>query len=330
MGLGVVGILLLPTFPLVALACVVLGAGGVLVASSGAALLADASRSLARFRLFGQRVAISTGSAFLASAIAGALAGPVALTLGVPERDVWTIRVVTGIGGLIAAASIVPTLMLRRARIEPGSQPPAARWDLLRRFIAIEVCWGIGAGSFLPFQNLFFADRFGVPFAGLGIVLGAITMSASLGSLFHARWVVPLLGFPGSFTAVVLASVPFALAAALAGDMAFAAGALAARAALVFGAAASLNAFTLSSFTAAERVGAYVITSIAYNASNALGAFSSGYVRAWLGDAGWIANLATLAVSYALSALLARRLFAQHHPGDAVGAPGASARDSLG
>ena len=143
---------------------------------------------------------------------------------------------------------------LRPAAI-PRAAERACRRGLLVRFLAVEVAFGLGAGSFLPFVNLFFADRFGVPFAALGVVLGTLAVAGSLGALAHGRLVVPRLGSLRGMVVTEAASLPFALAAAFA-PLPLAVTLLAARTLLMYGSSATLNAYTLSSFTPAERAGA--------------------------------------------------------------------------
>src|SRR5438445_3051730 len=81
------------------------GFGGIIVASSGTALVADATTGLDRPRMFGNQVALGALASFAAIAIAGALAAPVGKVLGLSETDPLTIRVVIGIGGILATAS---------------------------------------------------------------------------------------------------------------------------------------------------------------------------------------------------------------------------------
>src|SRR5438445_11857357 len=106
----------------------------------------------------------------------------------------------------------------------------------MRRFLVVETVFGFGAGSFLPFVNLFFADRFAVPFGALGLVLGVLALAGSLGALLHGRFVASRLGAVRSIVAVELASPPLALAAPVAGDLPLAVAALAGRHPPVYGA----------------------------------------------------------------------------------------------
>src|ERR1700704_797062 len=101
-ALGVIGILTQTALPALFIAASLTGFGGIIVASSGSALVADATTGLDRPRMFGQQVALGALASFAAIAIAGALAAPVGAALGRPETDQLTIRTVIGIGGVLA------------------------------------------------------------------------------------------------------------------------------------------------------------------------------------------------------------------------------------
>jgi predicted MFS family arabinose efflux permease len=136
------------------------------------------------------------------------------------------------------------------------------------------------------------------------------------------------LGSVRAVVAVEVLSLPFALVAAFTGEFAIAVGALAARHFLMFGASGTMSAFTLSSFTPAERAGTNAILALAWSAANAVGAILSGALRSALGPAGFTANLVTLAVAYGFAALLTWRLFSAHEPSGDVGLAAVAAPDS--
>jgi predicted MFS family arabinose efflux permease len=329
-GVGIFGILVFNALAALFLSAMLVGFGGIIASSSGAALLADATDAARRATRFGQQIALGTTAAFLSSVIAGALATPVASLLGARPGDALVLRTLVGCGGIIAATSIVPILAIRAVPVARHTLEAPTRNDLVRRFLAIEVLFGFGAGSFLPFVNLFFADRFGVPFSGLGLVLGVLAVAGSLGALLHGRFVAARLGAIPSIVLVETLSLPFALVAAFTGALPIAVGALAVRHFLMFGASATSNAFQLSSFTPAERAGANAVFALAWSAANAVGAILSGAVRARLGPEGFTVNLVTLAIAYGLAASLTWRLFATHEPSGDVGVPTVAVPDSRG
>lgn len=318
-ALGVIGILTQTALPALFIAAAFTGCGGIIVASSGSALVADATSGFDRPRMFGQQVALGALASFAAIAIAGALAAPVGAALGLAETDPLTIRTVIGIGGILAIASAVPILFVRPASVAVGALDAPHRRSLLLRFVAIEMAFGFGAGSFLPFANLFFADRFGLPIAGVGLAIGALSVAGSVGAILNGRLIVPRLAPLTAAVLPVFASLPFALLAAVAGQPILAWAALALRAALMYGSTPNFTALELSSFAPVERAGAVAVFAISWNGASAAGAALSGVVRAELGATGYTANLVTLVLSYLVAATLLVLFFRTHEPrGDAA------------
>ena len=318
-ALGVIGVLTQTALPALFIAAALTGFGGIIVASSGSALVADATTGLDRPRMFGNQIALGALASFGAIAIAGALAAPVGAALGRTETDPLTIRTVIGIGGLLAIASAVPILFVRPAAVAVGALDAPHRRSLLLRFVAIEMAFGFGAGSFLPFANLFFADRFGLPIAGVGLAIGALSVAGSVGAVLNGRLVVPRLQPLTAIVLPVVVSLPFALLAAVAGQPLLAWAALALRAALMYGSEPNFTALELSSFAPVERAGAVAVFAISWNGASAAGAALSGVVRGDLGTAGYTANLATLVASYLVAATLLVVFFRTHEPrGDAA------------
>jgi predicted MFS family arabinose efflux permease len=326
-GAGLVGLVVFESFVPLMIAATLFGAGGLVASSSGAALLADATVAASRSSRFGQQIALGTMAAFFASALAGVLAAPVATLLGARPDDAIVLRVLVGGGGVIAAASAIPVLFIRNVPVGGAALDAPRRYRLLARFLGVEFVFGLGAGSFLPFTNLFFAERYGLPFATLGIVLGAIAAAGSLGALAHTlvarRW-----GAVPSVVGVVIASLPFAAVAAFTGDPTIAIAALALRAFFMYGSSATWNAVTFSSFTPRERAGVNAVAALAWAGGSGTGAVISGAIRGAVGSGGYTANLLTLVVFYAAAAALIVVFFREHEPSGDVGAVAMTAPDS--
>ena len=311
---GIVGILAFDPLALQLASAALLGGGGIVVYSSGSALLADATATGDRPRRFGQQIALGTIAAFLSAYIAGQLAEPIATALGRAPSALLVVRVLVGLGGIVAAASALPILLVRAVPVPRGSLEAPLRRGLLLRFGVIEAIFGFGAGSFLPFVNLFFANRFGMSFGQIGLALGAIAVGGSLGALLHGVHLAPRMGQLRSVVVVQLLSIPFALLASAVPLALVATGALTIRAGLMYGSSSTYRAFELSSFRPAERAGVSAFLAIAWSLPAAVGSVSSGAVRSALGDPGWTANIATLAVAYVVAAALTLVLFAAHEP----------------
>ena len=324
-GAGVVLIVASTDLVTQLIAAALLGGGGIVVYAAGAALVSDATAHGQRARRYGQQVALGTIAAFLASFLAGQLADPVSRVLGAAQGSILVVRALVAGGGVVAAASALPILLVAAVPVPRGTLDAPVRRGLLIRFGLIEAIFGFGAGSFLPFVNLFFADRFTLSFGAIGLALGAIAVGGSLGALLHGIHLAPRLGHLASVVSVQLLSIPFALAAALAPLPLVAAASLTVRAGLMYGSSSTWRAFQLSSFRPAERAAVAAILTIAWNATAAVGSLLSGAARSALGDAGWTVNLATLCAAYAVAALASVALFRSHVPrGDLVADTGAA------
>ena len=316
---GIVGIVAFEPLLLQLVSALLLGGGGIVVYASGSALLADATVSGDRPRRFGQQIALGTIAGFLSAYIAGQLADPIAAAIGAPPTALIVVRVLVALGGIVAALSALPILLVRAVPVPRGSLLAPTRRALLLRFGLVEAIFGFGAGSFLPFVNLFFADRFGLTFGQIGLAIGAIAVGGSLGALLHGIHVAPRFGQLRAVVLVQLLSIPFALAAAVIPFAAITTGALTVRAGLMYGSSSTYRAFELSSFAPAERAGVSALLAIAWSAPAALGSVTSGAVRGALGDPGWTVNIVTLAAAYVVAATLSFWYFAAHEPsGDVI------------
>jgi predicted MFS family arabinose efflux permease len=326
-AVGLTGLVVFAAFVPLLISATFFGAGGLLASSSGAALLADATLASSRSSRFGQQIALGTMAAFFASALAGVLAAPVAAFLGAQPGDAIVLRVLVGGGGVIAAASAIPILFIKNVPVAGNALDAPRRFRLLARFLTVEFVFGLGAGSFLPFSNLFFAERFAMPFATLGIVLGAIAAAGSLGALAHGL-IARRYGAVPSVVGVVFASLPFAIVAAFTGDATIAIAALALRAFFMYGSTATWNAVTFSSFTPSERAGVNAVAALAWAGGSGTGAVISGAIRGIVGSGGYTANLLTLVVFYAAAGVLIFMFFRRHEPSGDVGAGAITAPDS--
>jgi hypothetical protein len=316
-GAGIAGILTVNAFPLLVISAALVGLGGIVASSSGIALLADATEARARSGRFGQQIALGTMAAFAASVLAGLLAAPVASAFGAAQSDPITLRALVALGGIFGAASAIPILFIRDVPVPRATTAQVSR--LLARFVPIEVVFGMGAGSFLPFTNLFFADRFGLGFGPIGFALGSIAVAGSLGALTHGRFIASRLGPVHGVVAVELASLPFAVAAVFSGSVVFAVLFLAARAALMYGAQATWSAYTLSSFAPAERAAVNATLALAWSIGAAISSSISGAIRGAMGPEGFTLNVVVLVAFYAVGASLVLVLFRGREPqGDAL------------
>src|SRR5207244_5664505 len=126
-GAGIVGILVFDALVPLFLSAMLVGFGGIIASSSGAALLADATEAAHRPTRFGQQIALGTSAAFLSSVLAGALASPVATFFGAHPGDAIVLRALVASGGTIAALSLVPILAIRAIPVRVATPAPPQR-----------------------------------------------------------------------------------------------------------------------------------------------------------------------------------------------------------
>ena len=274
------------------------GAGVVVTDAAGFALLAEATEESSRARTFGLSFAAVSLAYFVANLGGGSLAAPVGAWLGRPQGDPLVLRTLLGLAGAIGAASGIPVLLLS-SRERPSHVDAPRSWGLLGRFALVNVCFGFGAGSILPFLNLFFAERFSLDFAAVGAALGLVSVAGGAGGILHTR-LAPRLGTVRSLVTFWSASLPFALAGAFAPSAFIAVAALICRGVLMTAAVPTSDAFTMSMFRPQERSGAMAMTTTIWSLAHGAGALASGAVRASLGPEGFTVNILTLVVAYAL------------------------------
>jgi predicted MFS family arabinose efflux permease len=294
-----VGVITSSAFPVLLVFAMLVGAGAVLTDAAGFALLAEVTDERTRPRTFGLAFAGISVAGFVANVAGGALAPPVAAALGRSEGDVLVLRTLLGIAAGIGACSAIPVLLLA-SRARPPHVPAPRAWRLLARFMAINALFGFGAGSFLPFLNLFFSDRYGLDYVAVGGALGLVSVAGGVGGLLHTSAAARI----GSVRALVgfwSASLPFAILGAFAPTALAAVAALVARGVLMTAAQPTLDAFTMSAIRAQERSSAQAVLTTTWTLARGAGALVSGAVRQSLGGAGYTVNIFTLVASYVVA-----------------------------
>lgn len=278
------------------------GAGEVVTGATGLAFLSEVTAGAARTRTFGVSFAVSALAGFVASVAGGALAAPVAALVQGEPHDVRTLRALLALAALIGGASGIPILALRTGG-RPAHVEAPRHWGVLARLAIVWTAFGFGAGNFIPFINLFFAERFRLDFATVGVILGAINVGGALGALTHTRW-APRAGDVRAIAVVWVTSLPFALAGAFAPVALLAAAALVLRGVLMTSVQPTFDAFFLSRLPPHERSGGQALSLTVWAIAYGAGAFVSGSVRAALGDAGYTANLVTMVAAYACAIVI--------------------------
>lgn len=179
--------------------------------------------------------------------------------------------------GFFAIAETKPR-HAKTGRILPGS------WATIRLFIITSVFVGFGAGLVIPWFQIYFRDKFGIPYSSIGylfalqqLIMAFLTL---LMPLLAARWgsVKAIVATQG-LAVVVLVTIPtspiFSIVAA----------AFIIRAILMNVAGPIQGAFQMCIIPESDRASASAYTQLAWTASWAAGTFAAGYIMEWSLDA---------------------------------------------
>jgi len=307
--LSIVGVVASSAFAALLFFGAFVGAGLLVTEAAGFALLAEATEEHGRARVFALSFASVSLAAFAANVVGGSLAAPVAGWLGVAQSDPVALRALLAIAAGIGATGALPVLLLSTRERPPHVAAPRS-WPLLLRFGAVNLCFGFGAGSFLPFLNLFFNERFGLDFASVGLAIGIVSVGGGLGGIVHA-WLGRRLGVVRSLVTLWALSLPFGLLGAFASSAAVAVVSLVGRGVLMTAAVPAMDAFRMTAFPARERSAAQVVVTTTWAVAYGAGALVSGQVRAALGPPGFTVNLLTLVAAYVLAIAIFALAFAR-------------------
>jgi MFS family permease len=179
----------------------IIGASGLMALTATVPLLTGVTHQEQRASIFGLNAAAALVIGLVGGTIGGLLPGFAAGFLAVGPQSTEAYRVALGIVvilGMVAIIPVVRTITLdadSQVRRQPaGAQQASDRlpfWFVVRMLLPA-LTLGIGAGVFLPFQNLFFRQQFHLPDAIVGTLLacGALAMGlgAMIGSTFAKRF----------------------------------------------------------------------------------------------------------------------------------------------
>jgi MFS family permease len=226
-GLSWALVLLSRSLELLLVAYFFTGAANILTVTAVVPLLTGITRDDERAAIFGFNASAALLIGLLGSAAGGLLPSLAASMFQVMPQDTISYQGALSVVVALGLISVLPVLRLgeEARRPEVASPDVAAPKRLSRRALLRlalpSLLLGVGGGLFLPFQNLFFRQEFGLSDAAVGAMLawGAVGMglgallggpaSARLG-LQRAAWVLRLCSAP----AMLLIAAPALLPAA--------------------------------------------------------------------------------------------------------------------
>jgi MFS family permease len=187
-----------------------------------APFLVATSRGPERTHLFQADFAVHTLTQMLGFIVSCLLAGSMGQGPGGHEQAL-RLALLAGAGiGLLAWRPYRRLPHALPGSAEAASRSPLAvlsilrrsRWHLWMRLSIPHFLVGIGAGLSIPFINLYFTERFELPFAALGLVLAAASATMTLGAVVTPR-VVARFGLVRATILTEALSIPFFLVLAL-------------------------------------------------------------------------------------------------------------------
>lgn len=179
----------------------IIGASGLMALTAVVPLLTGVTNQEQRASIFGLNAAAALVIGLVGGTVGGLLPSFAAMFLTVGPQSTAAYRAALGVVvilGMVAMLPVLKTITLdadAQIRRQPaGAQQASDRlpfWFLVRMVLPA-LTLGIGAGVFLPFQNLFFRQQFQLTDAVVGTLLacGALTMGlgAMIGSTFAKRF----------------------------------------------------------------------------------------------------------------------------------------------
>jgi MFS family permease len=289
-----------PARPILILGSIVSGLGGVLLAVVGSPLMVAVSTEETRTHLFGVQFALNT----FATVVASLLGGQLTRFLGASGTSAGY-RGVLIMATAISLFALIPILRLRdMAPVARADRPPRGHWrpyrPLLTRLFAIQIVGSLGAGMTMPFLNVFFRIRFGVPDSVLGLVFAVSALLTGCAGI-AAPWVAGRLGKIRAMVLTQSLSIPLLLAMGLVPVFGASAGSFLVRTALMNMSAPVFAAYSMGIVPAAVRPLAASLLMLAWNAGWATSAWISGHVQI---VAGFTPLFVVTAALYSLSIVM--------------------------
>jgi len=261
------------------------GLGRAFLQVSNAPFLAENSAEAERTHLFSVQFAARTFSSFFGFLLAGILPGLLARGLGVTAEDPLAYRATLLVGAGVFLLALLPLLRTappRSAAPEPAPSrlreafPPPG---LLVRLFAPQVVIGLGAGALVPFLNVFFKTRFGVPDALLGAIFAGQSVMTGLATL-AGPLLAERLGAARAVVAAQLFSIPFLGLLGYSPLLTPSVGGFLARAALMNMGNPLYAAFVMERVGERRRAVASGLLQMSWQGTRAFGAYLSGVIQA--------------------------------------------------
>jgi MFS family permease len=277
--------------PIVFLGLLAMGVGQGLVMGATPPLLASLVPEEHRVSAFSWHAALGTGAGFLGNLVGGylpeLLGGPSAVMPLVPVILLFSLLPLVGLGAHVEHTE-------QRFRLQNPT--------LWAKLILPQALVGIGAGSVMPFLNLYLEGKFNLSYEWVGGIF-AFSSLATMGAMLIQPWLAKRLGKVGAIVAMQGGSLPFILILAYLPFLPLVTVALFIRGALMNAAHPVYTALSMEWLAEEERAGFLLAQSTIWNVGWAIGSSLSGRVQDAFGLAAFNYLFAGMLLVYTLSTL---------------------------
>ncbi len=277
-----------PSTAILVVAIALYGVGSTLYYLSTTPFMAGVSTTDDRPYLFSLNVALQTLSSAAGNLLAGFLPGWLGLMLAVPVDGPQVYRSVLLLSLAAGSLSIVPLILMRDQKEPAGASAQmtsvrkvvrALALPVVRKLALPNLLIGIGAAILIPYMNVFFKERFGLPDSMLGLLFGLSAILTAAGTLLGPR-LAERLG--SKIRAVVFTqglSIVFLLLLGFWPGLIVAAGAHLVRAALMNMSAPLYSAYGMERAPLDQRALVSSVLYLTWQTGWAFGPYVSGFVQ---------------------------------------------------
>ncbi|MBI5828190.1 MAG: MFS transporter [Chloroflexi bacterium] len=274
-----------PAAMIAALALV--GASQALVVLSTAPLIMNVSSEATRTALFSAQFGLSTLAGFFGSLLAGQMPSWFARRLVVSADGPVAYGAALAVSAVLILVSNAPLWLIREAtRVQSDFTPQVGFgqvWRELTRPLIVKLVLpnafiGFGAAILIPYMNVFFKERFGMPDSQLGLLFSLSAVFTGLAILLGPQ----LAGRLGKVRSVVftqMASLAFMMLMGFGPGLYIAAASFLMRGALMNMGAPLYSAFTMEQVPDHERATVNSVQTVVWELGWAIGPAISGLVQ---------------------------------------------------
>jgi len=280
--IALLGWALVPSRTVLVISSALFGLGSSLLWICSSPLMVAVSHAAVRTYLFGLQFALNTLSGVAANLIGGYLPRLLTAVLGQASQGSTAYRGVLLIALVLTLLAMIPVIRLRGL---PADKCVPVRWPHLQRhrksigkLLFIQLSMSLGAGLLMPFINVFYRLRFGVPDPSLGALFAVSSLMTGLAGLLAPVFA----GRLGKIRTVFLTqglSIPFLIAMGFIPSFGLSAGGYLIRTALMNMSAPVFTAYSMGLVPAGLRPLTSSLMTLAWNAGWAAAAWTSGKIQ---------------------------------------------------